>query len=33
MKLKINLATTMVVLGCAALPVLAGTTSHTIDTR
>ena len=32
MKLKINLAITMVVLGCA-LPVLAGTTSHTSDSN
>jgi hypothetical protein len=33
MKQKINLAITMVVLGWGALPVLAGTTSHTIDTN
>jgi F0F1-type ATP synthase delta subunit len=32
MKQKINLAITMVVLGWAPLPVLAGTTSNTIDT-
>src|SRR4051812_10883435 len=33
MKQKINLGITIVVLGCAALPMLAETTSHTIDTN